>query len=226
MAKIYTRKGDRGETSFFDGSRTSKADPRVELYGDLDELSSILGIAICHLEGSGALGAAAAGEAGSAPPVAEAAGPKAGLAGSAGEPSTAPRTMTELAVWLADLQRQLFELSAILAHPGRSRELAAAGPEALPVSALPLERQIDAMTEDLPPLRNFILPGGEFAAAHVHHARTVCRRAERRAVALAGHDAVPAGVIVYLNRLSDFLFVAARWVNHLGGRRDVIWPGR
>ena len=87
----------------------------------------------------------------------------------------------------------------------------------------PLEAGIDELNRDLPELRNFILPGGHPAAAALHVARTVCRRVERRAVGLRETEAIPDGVIVYLNRLSDFLFVAARWANRVFGQQDVLW---
>ena len=89
-----------------------------------------------------------------------------------------------------------------------------------------LEREIDFLNRSLEPLRSFVLPGGSSAAAHLHLARTICRRAEREAVDLAAHEAVNPEAIKYLNRLSDFLFVASRWVNDLG-RGDVLWvPGK
>ncbi len=224
MARIYTRTGDRGETSLLDGSRTSKADPRVDLYGDVDELNSLLGVAAAALapDGAGREATPAATPTGTPATTATAAGGR--QADAAGEDSLPPpATSLELAERLGCLQRTLFELGAILADPARSRELAAGEAVDLPFAPQPLEREIDGMTAALPRLRNFILPGGHPAAAHLHHARTVCRRAERRAVALAGAEPVPPGVVVYLNRLSDYLFVAARWANHLSGRRDVLW---
>ena len=113
-------------------------------------------------------------------------------------------------------------MGAILADPGRSRKLMD-GEGALPLDSHRLETQIDALNRDLPELRNFILPGGHPAAAALHIARTVCRRVERRAVGIRDAEPIPDGVIVYLNRLSDYLFVAARWANHVLGREDVLW---
>lgn len=114
---------------------------------------------------------------------------------------------------LAAVQGELFVVGAILA-----------GEKSLvPADAVKrLERHIDLMTEELPPLKNFILPGGGKAGAALHLARAVCRRAERSVVALP--DPRP-DVIIYLNRLSDWLFVAARWVNMKEGRAETVWEG-
>jgi cob(I)alamin adenosyltransferase len=132
----------------------------------------------------------------------------------------------DLDVMLIGVQNDLFDLGADLATPE--------GPEPPEVTPLRvgeaqvarLEREIDFLNRSLEPLRSFVLPGGSSAAAHLHLARTICRRAEREAVDLAAHEAVNPEAIKYLNRLSDFLFVASRWVNDLG-RGDVLWvPGK
>ncbi len=114
------------------------------------------------------------------------------------------------------IQSRLFDLGAVLANPKLSTQEHDFDPAAL-------EQWIDGMDHHLAPLANFILPGGSEAAAMLHLARSVCRRAERRAVALAGVEAVPAGAIIYLNRLSDALFVAARAANAAAGLPDVPW---
>lgn len=116
------------------------------------------------------------------------------------------------------VQSDLFDIGAHLASPGTSRF---AGPDASRVAAL--EQGIDAMESELAPLKSFILPGGSLAAAHLHVARTVCRRAERLVVALRDGDDATRASITYLNRLSDFLFVAARFANHSHGVADVPW---
>jgi cob(I)alamin adenosyltransferase len=186
MARIYTRTGDGGDTSLGDGSRSSKSVPRVELYGEVDELNSTLGLCVVALE--------AAAEA------------PAGLADT-----------------LGTIQSRLFDLGAVLADPGRSRELAALPVEDQPFDAASLETAIDGLGDGLAPLKNYILPGGCESAARLHLARTVCRRAERRAVAMGQGDPVPAGAVVFLNRLSDLLFTAARAANHAAGIPDVPW---
>jgi cob(I)alamin adenosyltransferase len=133
----------------------------------------------------------------------------------------------EMDAALARIQNDLFDLGADLCRPPRAGEEAARQPP-LRVTAAQverLEREIDAMNANLQPLRSFVLPGGSALAAHLHHARTVCRRAERLAVALAGAEPVGEAVIRYLNRLSDWLFVAARVANG-NGADDVLWvPG-
>jgi cob(I)alamin adenosyltransferase len=117
---------------------------------------------------------------------------------------------------LAYVQNDLFDIGAQLAAPGSDRF---PGADAKRIEAL--EQRIDSMERELEPLKNFILPGGSPAAAHLHVARTVCRRAERRVVAL--QDDAAGTSIVYLNRLSDFLFVAARYANTKQGVADVLW---
>jgi cob(I)alamin adenosyltransferase len=178
--KIYTKTGDGGETSLFDNTRVSKADPRVDAYGEVDELNACLGAA--RAEGVGAdLGAA-----------------------------------------LEGIQRDLFALGARLADP--SSRIAGRVSKAAVTDAdvERLEQLIDRLEAELPPLRRFILPGGSPAGALLHLARTVCRRAERRVIALGG-DAVPPILVVYLNRLSDLLFVMARAVNRRAAMPEVEW---
>ncbi len=189
MPRIYTRTGDDGDTGLVDGSRTSKADPRVDLYGEADELNSALGVALAALPEAAAT--------------------------------------AELRRILDRIQVELFELGALLADPARCERLAAGEDGDPAVDGAALEGLIDQLSAPLPPLKAFILPGGEAAAAALHLARTICRRAERKAVGLrAAGTALPEGVLVYLNRLSDLLFVAARHANHVAGREDVLWSGR
>ncbi len=186
MIRIYTRGGDRGETSLGDGARVPKTSGRVGAYGDIDELNSALGCCVALL-----------------------------ASGAAGE--------RDLAAELTALQSRLFDLGTVLADPRRSAELCAPGAPGDPFEAAALERLIDAHDTRLPPLRQFILPGGTAAAAHLHLARTICRRAERAAVALSGSEPVPAGALIFLNRLSDYLFTAARAANLAAGVADVPW---
>ena len=119
------------------------------------------------------------------------------------------------------IQSDLFEIGAHLASPGTSRF-----PGVEPSRIEDLERAIDAMERELTPLTTFILPGGSAAAAQLHIARTVCRRAERRVVALEDDSPATQSTITYLNRLSDYLFVAARFANHRAGVKDVPWTKR
>jgi cob(I)alamin adenosyltransferase len=178
--KIYTKTGDAGDTSLFDQSRVSKADPRVDAYGEVDELNACLGAA-------------------------RAAGVDA-----------------ELGAAIESIQRELFAVGARLADPGS--RIAARVTKAVVTDAdvARLEATIDRLELELPPLRRFILPGGCPAGALLHLARTVSRRAERRVVAL-GADASEPIIVVYLNRLSDLLFVMARAANHRAGASETEW---
>jgi len=178
--KIYTRTGDAGDTSLFDGTRVPKSNPRVDAYGDVDELSAVVGVARSATD----------------------------------HPDIAAR--------LEIIQRDLFALGSRLADPsariaGRVTKVILGADE-----VKRLEDWIDEYEERLPPLRRFILPGGNGAGAMLHVARTVCRRAERRIVSL-GPGAVDPLLLVYLNRLSDFLFVLARAVNQGSGQPEVEW---
>ncbi|OAF07870.1 cob(I)yrinic acid a,c-diamide adenosyltransferase [Bradyrhizobium neotropicale] len=133
---------------------------------------------------------------------------------------------TDLDAMLGRIQNDLFDLGADLAVPEREGKA-----ERLRVVASQVERlehDIDALNENLAPLTSFVLPGGTPAAAHLHVARTICRRAERVMVELAARPGEPVGAagIQYMNRLSDFLFVASRFANH-NGAGDVLWvPGQ
>lgn len=123
------------------------------------------------------------------------------------------------------IQQVLFNLGADLASPEADRERRP-GPRIEGRHVEQLESWIDGWNEELEPLTSFVLPGGHAAAAHLHLARTICRRAERLVVALSREEAVGSFVGPYLNRLSDLLFVAARLQNHLGGNGDVLWDSR
>lgn len=182
VRKIYTGTGDRGETGLFGGGRVSKAHPRVEAYGAIDELNAVLGWVRAVLD----------------------------------EPATD--------AVLEPVQSDLFAIGAHLATPPAREGRRAPQLPALPASRIPvLEQWIDDAETELPELRAFILPGGAPAGAALHLARTVCRRAERRVVALAADEAVEPEIIVYLNRLSDLLFVAARRANSRAGAEEQRW---
>lgn len=132
----------------------------------------------------------------------------------------------EIDALLAEVQDHLFTIGAELATPPGARAHAAVPPIA-PEWTAALERAIDRFEAELPPLRHFILPAGSRLAAGLHVARAVCRRAERRVVSLHRHDAVAPGILELLNRLSDFLFVAARVANHRAGVQETTWdPAR
>jgi cob(I)alamin adenosyltransferase len=183
LTRIYTRGGDKGETSLGDGSRVAKHALRVAAYGTVDEANAAVGIARLHV----AVGA-------------------------------------EADAMLGQIQNDLFDLGADLCTPEGGRR----GAGALRISEAQVERlehEIDAMNATLRPLDSFILPGGSAAAAYLHLARTVARRAERLVSELAQAEPVNSAALKYLNRLSDHLFVLGRRLND-NGARDVLWvPG-
>lgn len=179
LTRIYTRGGDRGETSLGDGTRTSKLDCRLGAFGTVDELNAQVGVAL------------------------------------AGE------LPSELRPVLERVQNELFDVGADLAVPygvgdGRLR----VAQEQIDT----LERDCDRFNAELPELRSFVLPGGSRGAAQLHVARTVCRRAERDALLAARELEVNPLVLVYLNRLSDLLFILARTANR-GGEEPLWKPG-
>lgn len=179
--KIYTRTGDTGQTGLFGGGRVSKTHPRVEAYGDIDELNAALGLA------------------------------------------RAIEMMPRVDEIIVSLQRDLFAIGALLATPDREkmkRQLEKASIDERRIREL--EQAIDDGDAELEPLKSFIVPGGTPKAAALHVARTVCRRAERRVIAL-DQEEIPAIVVVYLNRLSDLLFTLARVANHRAGAGEVTW---
>lgn len=179
--KIYTRTGDEGTTGLFGGGRVSKTHPRVEAYGDVDELNATIGLA------------------------------------------RAIERMPRVDEVLVPLQRDLFAIGALLATPDRDkmkRQLEKASIDARRIGEL--ERAIDEGDQELEPLKAFIVPGGTTKAAALHVARTVCRRAERRVIALADEE-IPPIVVIYLNRLSDLLFTLARVANRRAGAGEVTW---
>jgi cob(I)alamin adenosyltransferase len=181
LSRIYTRGGDKGETSLGDGSRVPKHNARVAAYGTVDETNGVVGLARLHAQG-------------------------------------------EADAMLARIQNDLFDLGADLCTPEDSRK-AEGALRIVDAQVERLEHEIDRMNADLEPLNSFILPGGSAASAHLHLARTVARRAERLICELAEEEQVNPAAIRYINRVSDHLFVLARWENEKG-LRDILWvPG-
>ena len=178
--KIYTKTGDTGQTGLFGGPRVSKDHPRIEAYGTVDELNSVLGVA---------------------------------------RAAALPAEIDEL---VARIQNELFSVGAELATPNPD----AAGMRVIRASHVEaLEQAMDHYEKSLEPLKQFILPGGTAAASALHLARTVCRRAERQVVTLAvlPDESISSDIVIYLNRISDLLFVLARAVNKQAGVADVPW---
>jgi cob(I)alamin adenosyltransferase len=168
--KIYTKTGDTGETSLMGGKRVGKDTLRIEAYGTVDELNSVLGVCCVHNDD----------------------------------------------IFLGEIfmivQKYLFRLGADLATPADEKYKI---PRVTETLVLQMEQWMDAMDAKLPPLKNFILPGGCELATHLHVARTVCRRAERVVVGLAREENIGEIPVQFLNRLSDLLFVMARYANFL-----------
>ncbi len=180
MSKIYTKTGDRGKTSLFDGTRVDKDNIRIEAYGTIDELNSVIGV-VCVIG----------------------------------------KTHKKIGSLLQTVQNDLFAIGAHLANPSGTYEKKFIAH--LDSKVFLFEKAIDDMTEKLPVLTNFILPGGGLTGSHIHLARTVARRAERTIVALAQQEEVDGSVIRYLNRLSDLLFTISRFVNFLEKKKETIW---
>jgi cob(I)alamin adenosyltransferase len=142
---------------------------------------------------------------------------------------TSSDQVPKLDAMLARIQNELFDLGADLCVPDRGQKLDYEPLRISPTQYERIEREIDDLNAELSPLRSFVLPGGHAAAAYLHLARTICRRAERLVVELASHDGehVSEGAVAYINRLSDFFFVASRWVNSKAGAGDILWvPGK
>jgi cob(I)alamin adenosyltransferase len=181
LTRIYTRGGDKGETSLGDGSRVPKLDCRIGAFGTVDELNAALGVVLAEP----------------------------GLPNPLREP-------------LERIQNDLFDVGADLSVPygiGDRLRIEQAHVERL-------EQLCDDFNETLPMLKSFVLPGGTAAAARLHVARTTCRRAERDALTAQEETGVNLLVLAYLNRLSDFFFIAARWANKEAGHDEPLWkPG-
>ncbi len=176
--KIYTKKGDRGQTALFGGAQIEKHNIRIHAYGTVDELNSVLGVTLTH------------------------------------SLSSIGKSI------LNEIQDQLFILGADLAtltsKKGKIDRIGSSHIEKL-------EEWIDSLDEQLPSLTSFILPGGTPAGASLHFARTVCRRAERFTAELKAEEPISQDAIIYLNRLSDLLFVMARFENHQAGAAETKW---
>ena len=175
---MYTRRGDRGDTSLYGPRRVRKDDPRVEAYGTIDELNSVIGVIIAGSDGG------------------------------------------TLASSLKEIQRMLF-----VAGGDAATEIG--GRQKVPRIGRSSTKRLEEMTDDLlaklPPLNNFILPGGSPAGAYLHVARSVCRRAERRIVTASRSGEMNPELIPFFNRLSSYLFNLSRWINRREGRKEDVW---
>jgi cob(I)alamin adenosyltransferase len=180
LTRIYTRGGDKGETSLGDGSRARKLDPRIGAFGTVDELNSLIGSAL------------------------------------------AATVESEQRSVLARIQNELFDLGADLSVPFHVADRLRVEQTAINR----LEADCDRFNASLEPLTSFVLPGGTEAAGRIHVARAVCRRAEREALAASEQVEINPLALVYLNRLSDLLFILARSANAAAGEPEPLWkPG-
>jgi ATP:cob(I)alamin adenosyltransferase len=179
--KIYTKTGDLGETGLFGGERVSKNSLRIEAYGTVDELNSVLGLAATEVKGEG---------------------------------------VKEL---LEKIQNELFTMGSDLATPDTEKNKKLNVPRISDQFSLEAEQAIDHYNSLVPPLTVFVLPGGTKSASLLHLARTVCRRAERRVVAVNMAEQINKNIVIFLNRLSDLFFVLARYENFVSGVADIAW---
>ena len=199
--KIYTRSGDKGTTSLFGGQRVDKNSVRIRAYGEVDELNSLIGVILGEDSFAWVLA----------------------------DKGKKPKTIRdkklaatyEIANKLFRIQNELFVLGADLATPlGVKTKV----PRVSKSHVMRLEK--DRWSHQLPPLRNFILPGGGKIRSKLHLARTVARRAERSIVDLANQEKINVNAQIYINRLSDWFFTLARYINKLEGDAEIVWKGR
>ena len=190
MGKIYTRVGDLGTTSLFGGKRVGKNSVRIEAYGNVDDLNSLIGVILADF--------------------------------------VEVRPLLEIGPLkrkLFRVQTELFVLGSDLATPMESK-LKVKVPRVKKSYSTRLEKEIDTWDKNLAPLKKFIIPGGSPVGAKLHLARTVARRAERSIVTLAKSEKINVNAQIYINRLSDWLFTLARYVNKLDNIKEVVWKGR
>lgn len=179
---IYTKFGDKGKTSLYGGKTVSKDNIRVEAYGTIDELNSILGVVISELSDK------------------------------------------NIKKNLIQIQKDLFETGTSLASLSKNRDKDLS--KYLQKRVLNFENEIDFLSEKMPELENFILPGGGKTGSKIHFARTIARRAERKIVALSKQEKVNPDILIFINRLSDLLFTYARFINYKEKKKEILWKSR
>ena len=208
---LYTRTGDHGQTSLVGGQRVSKCCTRLESYGTIDELNSHIGLLVSLIRNSERISymPSALGVLNSIMPH---------------KVEEEDVTANSLAQALTDIQSCLFVLGSYLATDTANTELRQYS-VVTPEMVSKLEHQIDLLDSLVPPFRAFILPGGTKAASQAHVCRTVCRRAERCMIALQEEigEALDSHVMCYINRLSDYLFVLARYLNIAANQEEIVW---
>lgn len=177
--KLYTKGGDKGKTSLIGGQRVLKDSVRVEAYGTVDELNSIVGVVVSLLKET---------------------------------------NIKSLREELLQIQQFLFDAGSDLAVPEPTKEFR------LQSAAVTwLEERIDDYSEQVPPIEEFILPGGELISSQLHVCRTITRRAERRTISISKDEPLNDQAVKFLNRLSDYFFITARFVNYTLGESDIFY---
>jgi len=187
ISKVYTKTGDGGRTRLAGGQEIEKDSLRVETYGTVDELNSIIGLVRVFNQGD----------------------------------CESSQASFQLDEWMNKVQHKLFDIGGLLATP--SGQEFKNMPQVTAQHVESLERWIDTCQEELAPLQEFLLPGGGQVPSFLHQARTVCRRAERICVRLSREETINPQIVPYLNRLSDALFVFARWITHHKGESEFLW---
>ncbi len=188
-SKIYTRTGDKGETALVSGNRIPKSDLRIDLYGELDELNSRLGLCASQL--------------------------------------SSELEFQQIINFLHILQSAIFDLGSNLACEEEFRHKYKL-PQLSDEFVIDLEQEIDRLDSELQPLKNFILPGGSVVSSNLHLCRTNARKVERKMVLFSTTDRepLPANSLIFINRLSDYFFVLARYVNKAKGVEEIPWRPR
>lgn len=188
-SKVYTKTGDKGETSLVSGTRVSKGNHRLHIYGEVDELNSNMGMAHSLMK--------------------------------------VHELCLEELEFIENIQSRLFDLGSNLACETENAKKYNL-PQISDVFVLGIEEKIDELDSKLQPLKNFILPGGHPVASSFHISRTICRRIERNLVSFGENnpDELPKNAMIFINRLSDYFFVMARYVNMMGKEKEIIWTAK
>ena len=188
-SKVYTKTGDKGETSLVSGTRISKGSHRLHIYGEVDELNSNMGMAHSLMK--------------------------------------VHEVCLEELEFIEDIQSRLFDLGSNLACEAENAKKYNL-PQISDGIVLGIEEKIDELDSKLAPLKNFILPGGHPVASSFHISRTICRRIERNLVTFSENnpDELPNNAMIFINRLSDYFFVMARYINMMTKENEIIWTAR
>ena len=214
ITRVYTRGGDKGQTSLVGGTRVDKDCRKLESYGTVDELICLVGAARTVIGLEAVATHPGKGAKASKPS-------KTDPRGGNGNSPLPAAVCAEMETSLRRIQNRLFDAGSILATP--AGQTYKGMPEITDADATGLEKEMDGMQESLEPLNSFVLPGGTLANAALHQCRAVCRRAEREIIRLSREEPVDARLIKYVNRLSDFFFVMSRYASRKAGVGEYLW---